>query len=266
MADRKRQQGAPGSRLERIHPAGAAWRRRHGAYVLAVSALWWNVAAAAAGEAAAPAPGQAAAAGPAEDGAPAPAGVEPAVLEEVVVTATKRKEELSKVPISIVAYNRDALEASGVKSFGDLAALTPGVEFDTSAGFGPGTLTNVAIRGINSTIGTSTTGIYLDDTPIQTRVTALSYFGNPLPLMFDVDRVEVDRGPQGTLFGAGAEGGALRFINPEPGLSKTSGFVRSEVAFTDGGGPSYEAGAAVGGPLVATPMPDRASWPPRCTP
>jgi outer membrane receptor protein involved in Fe transport len=170
-------------------------------------------------------------------------------LAEIVVTATKRKEELSKVPISIVAYGREALEASGVKSLEGLAALTPGVEFDNSAGFGPGTLTNIAIRGINSTIGTSTTGIYLDDTPIQTRVTALSYFGNPLPLMFDVERVEVDRGPQGTLFGAGAEGGALRFISPDPGLEKTSGFARTELAFTSGGSPSYEAGAAVGGPI-----------------
>jgi iron complex outermembrane recepter protein len=171
-------------------------------------------------------------------------------LEEIVVTATKRKEELSKVPISISAYTHEALETSGVKSVADLAALTPGVEFDNSAGFGPGTLTNIAIRGINSSIGTSTTGIYVDDTPIQSRVTSLSYFGNPYPLMFDVDRVEVERGPQGTLFGAGAEGGALRFISPEPGLSAYTGFARSEFAATKDGDPSYEFGGAIGGPIV----------------
>jgi iron complex outermembrane recepter protein len=180
-------------------------------------------------------------------------------LEEITVTATKRSEALSKVPISISAYNREALQASGVKSVGDLAALTPGVEFDNSSGFGPGTLTNIAIRGINSSIGTSTTGIYVDDTPVQSRITALSYFGNPLPLMFDVDRVEVERGPQGTLFGAGAEGGALRFVSPEPGLTQYSGFVRSEFADTQDGAPSYEGGAAVGGPIIDNELGFRAS-------
>ena len=184
---------------------------------------------------------------------------QPAAFEEIVVTANKRQEEASKVPISIAAYNEEGLEASGVKSFGDLAALTPGVEFDTSSGFGPGTMTNIAIRGINSSVGTSTTGIYIDDTPIQSRVTALSYFGNPLPLMFDVGRVEVERGPQGTLFGAGAEGGALRFISAEPDLTRYSGMARGEAAFTDGGGPSYEAGAAVGGPIVDNKLAFRVS-------
>jgi iron complex outermembrane recepter protein len=171
-------------------------------------------------------------------------------LQEIIVTANKRAEPLSKVPISIQAYTREDLEASGVKSIAELAELTPGVEFDQSSGFGPGTLNNISIRGVNSAIGTSTTGIYVDDTPIQSRVTALSYFGNPYPLMFDVDHVEVDRGPQGTLFGAGSEGGALRFISPDPQMSHYTGFVRSELAFTDHGAPSEELGAAVGGPIV----------------
>jgi iron complex outermembrane recepter protein len=184
---------------------------------------------------------------------------EPVALEEITVTATKRTEALSKVPISISAFNRDALEASGVKNVVDLAALTPGVEFDNSSGFGPGTLTNIAIRGINSSVGTSTTGIYIDDTPVQSRITALSYFGNPMPLMFDVERVEVDRGPQGTLFGAGAEGGALRFISPDPGLSSYSGFARTELATTRYGAPSYEAGGAAGGPIVADKLGFRGS-------
>jgi iron complex outermembrane receptor protein len=180
-------------------------------------------------------------------------------LEEITVTATKRSEPLSKVPISISAYTRGALEASGVKSVVDLAALTPGVEFDNSAGFGPGTSTNIAIRGINSSIGTSTTGIYVDDTPVQSRITALSYFSNPLPLMFDVDRVEVERGPQGTLFGAGAEGGALRFVSPDASLTRYSGFVRGEAADTQDGAPSYEGGAAVGGPVIENKLGFRAS-------
>lgn len=170
---------------------------------------------------------------------------------DIVVTATKRREEISKVPISVEAYNPEALEKSAIRSVSDLAQMTPGVQFDKSAGYyGGGALTNIAIRGINSSVGHSTTGIYIDDTPIQARATWISGFGNPLPLMFDVDHVEVDRGPQGTLFGAGAEGGALRFISPEPGLDHYTGMARTELSFTQGGSPSYEAGAALGGPIV----------------
>jgi outer membrane receptor protein involved in Fe transport len=182
-----------------------------------------------------------------------------ALLQEIEVTATRRSEEISKVPISIVALDHAALETTGIKSIGDLANWVPGIEFDTSAGFGPNTLTNIAIRGINSNIGTSTTGIYLDDVPLQTRIVALSYWGNPFPLIFDVDRVEVDRGPQGTLFGAGAEGGAVRFVSPEPDLQKYSGFAHSELAFTQNGAPSYETGVAGGGPISADVVGFRAS-------
>jgi outer membrane receptor protein involved in Fe transport len=166
-------------------------------------------------------------------------------LTEVLVTATKRTEDITRVPISIEAFGPEKLEASGIKSFADLAAHTPAVEFDTDEAYA-----NIAIRGINSDIGTSTTGIYIDDTPIQTRLNAVAYFANPLPLMFDVDRIEVLRGPQGTLFGAGAEGGAIRFISPDPGLTKYSGYTRAEVTYTKDGAPSGEFGAAVGGPIV----------------
>ena len=90
----------------------------------------------------------------------------------------------------------------------------------------------------------------MDDTPIQGRLNSLSFFGNPYPVNFDVERVEVDRGPQGTLFGAGAEGGALRFVNPEPSLTGTQGFVHSEVSYTQNGSPSYELGAALSAPII----------------
>jgi outer membrane receptor protein involved in Fe transport len=68
--------------------------------------------------------------------------------------------------------------------------------------------------------------------------------------VFDLDRVEVLRGPQGTLFGAGSEGGTVRFITPSPSLDSYTGYFRSELSFTDGGDPSYETGGAVGGPIV----------------
>jgi outer membrane receptor protein involved in Fe transport len=180
-------------------------------------------------------------------------------LQEIVVTATRRSEEISKVPISVVAIDPATIQAAGIKTVMDLANWVPGIEFDTSSGFGPNTLTNIAIRGINSNVGTSTTGIYLDDVPLQTRIVALSYWGNPLPALFDVERVEVERGPQGTLFGAGAEGGAIRFVSPEPDLQKYSGFARGDIAYTESGAPSYEGGVAVGGPISTGTVGFRAS-------
>ena len=90
--------------------------------------------------------------------------------------------------------------------------------------------------------------MYVDDTPIQQRNDSL---GPPVaPQVFDLERVEVLRGPQGTLYGAGAEGGAIRFITPAPSLDKTSFRARGELAYTNGGDPTYEAGVAGGGPLI----------------
>ena len=168
-------------------------------------------------------------------------------LEEVVVTATKREEFLRDVPVSATVLSGEAMSQAGVTSIAEIAAMTPGVEYDFNAQWGGGVLTNLAIRGIDSKVGASTTGIYMDDAPIQARN---GNFGNPYPVTFDLARVEVLRGPQGTLFGAGAEGGAIRFITNEPSTTTFDTLSRVELASTEYGGPSYEVGAAVGGPLV----------------
>jgi iron complex outermembrane receptor protein len=180
-------------------------------------------------------------------------------IPDIIVTANKREELISTVPTSIVALSTDALNDSEVKNITDIANLVPGIEFYGNAGYGSGTLSAITIRGIYSLVGASPTGIYVDDTPIQGRLNSLSFFGNPYPVNFDVARVEVDRGPQGTLFGAGAEGGALRYINTEPSLTETEGFAHSEVAFTQHGAPSYEAGVAVGAPIIINELGYRAS-------
>jgi len=164
-------------------------------------------------------------------------------LQEVVVTATRREENLSRVPISVSALTQEALDARGIKDFSEVARFTPGVNFDNSG------TNNISIRGISGTGGAGTTGIYIDDTPIQMRALAF----NPdeaLPKSFDLDRIEVLRGPQGTLFGSGSEGGTVRYITTQPSLTKTSIYSRAELATTQGGDPSYEAGVAVGGPLI----------------
>ena len=166
-----------------------------------------------------------------------------AALAEVTVTATRREESLSKVPISVTALTQEALDDRGIKDFSEVARFTPGVNFDNSG------TNNISIRGISGTGGAGTTGIYIDDTPIQMRALAF----NPdeaLPKSFDIDRVEVLRGPQGTLFGSGSEGGTVRYITTQPSLTKTSIYSRAEVATTEGGDLSYEAGVAAGGPLI----------------
>jgi iron complex outermembrane receptor protein len=164
-------------------------------------------------------------------------------LQEIVVTATRHEESLSKVPISITALTQENMDIRGIKDILDVARFTPGLNVDNSG------TSNISIRGIASTGGAGTTGIYIDDTPIQMRALAF----NPdetLPKSFDMDRVEVLRGPQGTLFGAGSEGGTVRYITTPPSLSKNSIYSRSELSFTQGGAASYEAGVAAGGPVV----------------
>jgi iron complex outermembrane recepter protein len=169
-------------------------------------------------------------------------------LDEIVVSATKRNEFLSSVPMSITVLSPEDMAASGIQGIGGIATVTTGIEYDFSSQYGPGILSNIAIRGISADKGDATTGIYVDDTSIQTPHTT---FGNAYPATFDLAQVEVLRGPQGVLFGRGAEGGAIRFITNEPSTTTVSQLYRSEVSTTDHGGTNLELGAAAGGPLVA---------------
>ena len=183
----------------------------------------------------------------------------PQTEPEVVVTAEALRRPANRVPISLAVWMRDDLAVAGIKDVASLASLTPGVEFDTYPDYGAGLETNIAIRGVNARDG-STTAIYLDDTPLPND--RLSAFGRALPLTFDLDRVEVLRGPQGVLLGEGAEGGAVRFISAQPSITEFSGFTRGEYSTTARGTSSYEAGAAAGGPLVPNASGFRlsASW------
>jgi iron complex outermembrane recepter protein len=194
---------------------------------------------------------------PAPSAAP-PREEEPVALQEVIVTAQKRTENILSVPISITAVNEAVLDQRGVKDIDDLSRLVPGVSLITPAVATTPQSTGVrvvSIRGISATAGSATTGIYVDDTPIQGRES-----GSVYPELFDLDRVEVLRGPQGTLFGAGSEGGTVRFITPQPSLTRFSLYSRDEMSFTSGGTPSYEGGVAAGGPLVEDKLGLRASF------
>jgi iron complex outermembrane recepter protein len=179
-------------------------------------------------------------------------------LEEVIVTATRQAEPLNRVPISVTAISQGDLDLRGITSIDDVARVTPGLNVDRAANQGLASFNNISIRGIESNVGAATTGIYIDDTPIQIRTTGYT-FGNAYPELFDLSRIEVLRGPQGTLFGSGSEGGTVRFITPDPGLDRYSAYARSEVATIQNGGMTYEAGAAAGGPIIDEQLGFRAS-------
>jgi outer membrane receptor protein involved in Fe transport len=161
---------------------------------------------------------------------------------------------VQRVPISVSVFNGTAFDRLNIQDLAGVANRTPGVDYQLT---GPKNL--LAIRGIYSGGGAATTAIYIDDVPVQVRVGIVGLIGATLPAVFDLDRVEVLRGPQGTLFGSSAEGGMIRFITPEPGLAQFSGYSRADIAYTENGAASYEAGAGFGGPIVANELGFRVS-------
>lgn len=167
-------------------------------------------------------------------------------IEEITVTATRRAEPLSKVAISVSAFTVEELDSRGSRDFDDITRLSPGLNLTRNAATGAN---QVSIRGISSDAGSGTTGIYIDDSPIQVRNLGFGS-GNAFPGLFDIERVEVLRGPQGTLFGAGSEGGTIRFLQTAPNLDKPSGYARAEVSDLAHGSPTYEGGGAFGAPLI----------------
>jgi iron complex outermembrane receptor protein len=179
------------------------------------------------------------------------------VLGEVVVTSTRQADTVNRVPLSVTAVTQAAIDRAGVKNLDELSRTVPSVTLRRSAEGSP----SIAIRGLSSTLGAPTTAVYLDDTPLQKRDIPGATTGNgtPLPALFDLERVEILRGPQGTLFGGSAEGGAIRFITPTPSLTRYSVYAKTEGSVMKGGDPSYEGGIAVGGPIVQDKLGFRAS-------
>jgi iron complex outermembrane recepter protein len=158
-------------------------------------------------------------------------------LEEVVVTATRRATSVTDVPYNISAMSGTELDDRGVTSLSDLMQQIPGLSFtDAGAKYSRSTGQMIIIRGINATGAGSLPAAAIGQLPVATYYGETPLFAH-LP-MLDLDRVEVLRGPQGTLFGAGSLSGAVRFIPNAPVLGKFSGEASAsvgDVAHSSGG-------------------------------
>ena len=180
-------------------------------------------------------------------------------IQEITVTAQRRTESIENVPITIQAITGDALKQLNVQNFESLLKYTPNV---TYSGNGPGT-GNIFMRGLSSggsgNQSQSTTApfpnvaLYLDDQSMQFPARNNDVY------MIDMERVEVLEGPQGTLFGGGAQAGAIRYITNKPKLDVTEGDANASYGITAGGDPNSSANATINIPVIPDVLAVRAS-------
>jgi outer membrane receptor protein involved in Fe transport len=171
------------------------------------------------------------------------------VLEEILVTAQKREERLIETPLSVTVLTADALDDLNVRQLRDFASTVPALSY-TSAGAGQSQLT---LRGVTAghDIG-PTVGVYVDDVPYGSS----SAFSNASSLALDVgitdlERIEVLRGPQGTLYGASTMGGLLKYVSTAPDRTEYQSEVRAGVSSTRHGGVNYDGGATLNAPFAS---------------
>ena len=180
--------------------------------------------------------------------AAAPAAEEPA-LEEVVVTASRREEAIQNVAAAVAVIDPQTFAAGGVNSLTGVLAYVPGVIFNDNGAPGQGSIT---MRGVANIFSTPSVGVYVDDIPYGS-VTAFAEGANFAldSLLGDIERVEVIKGPQGTLFGASSMGGSLRYITREPSLTEIDGRVSLDLSDTTEGGFNQLYRGRISVPIVA---------------
>ncbi|PEQ14067.1 hypothetical protein B2G71_00080 [Novosphingobium sp. PC22D] len=184
----------------------------------------------------------------AQDAANAPRAINQ--NQEIVVTAQKREESLLDVPLSISVIEGEALQLRGASSLTDYASFVPGME--VNSGGTPG-LATVTLRGISATTSAAAVGFYIDDAPVGSsslyaRATEMSL--DLLP--YDIARVEVLRGPQGTLYGASSIGGLVKYVTVKPSLDQFGVRGGAEVFAIDGAGDPGWAGQVMFNAPLAT--------------
>lgn len=166
-------------------------------------------------------------------------------LSEIVVTAQRRQENLQETPISVTALTRQQLSDFGARDFVDYAKSVPDLSFGMGGSpfggpaYGYSSTRQIVIRGV---AGANTTSLYIDDTPIPNIVD---------PRVFDLERIEVLRGPQGTLFGASSMGGTVRLITKTADPGATGGSADLQAFDINAGGGGYDISGSMNVALVA---------------
>jgi iron complex outermembrane receptor protein len=166
------------------------------------------------------------------------------------VTASKRQQKLQDVPAAITAVRGETIENLGITSFRDYASLVPGLTQRDSGQPGVGT---VILRGLNSGAQqtTATAGFYIDDSPFSSSgYLGVSALTTPEPELAEVERIEVLKGPQGTLYGAGSLGGLIRIVTKKPDTNRFFGSVRGEVSQVDSGETGFLVRGSVNVPIA----------------
>ena len=170
-------------------------------------------------------------------------------IGDVIVTAQKREERASETPLSLSVVTGETLQATGATQLSDFAATVPGLSF-TSNGVGQG---QVNLRGVTTGLNVSpTVGIYVDEVPYGSSTSFAGAAQLALDVgLFDIDRVEILRGPQGTLYGASTMGGLLKYVTKAPDPTRFSGGYRAGVNATAHGGTGYDLAGALNAPFAA---------------
>lgn len=178
-------------------------------------------------------------------------------LEEVVVTAQKRAERLIEVPQSVSVLSVDDLGKGGATQFRDYADTVAGLSLKT---LGAG-VTQVSLRGVTTGFDIGpTVAIYIDDVPYGSSSAFADGSQRALDLaLFDLERIEVLRGPQGTLYGSSAIGGLIKYVTVGPDMEQFAGSARTGLSSTRDGSLNYNGVLSVNAPLVEGKLAARAS-------
>ena len=165
-------------------------------------------------------------------------------LEEIIVTASKREQSVQDVSVSITSITGDTMTRFGVRDFNDYINLVPGLstsQRSAASEIGP---REVGLRGIQTIsgaflVGQNTVGFYIDETPVT--------MSNPR--LVDLERIEVLRGPQGTLYGAASLAGAIKIVTRKPDFDRFDGHVMASVSDTEFGGGNFDVEAMLNIPV-----------------
>jgi iron complex outermembrane recepter protein len=175
--------------------------------------------------------------------APQTAASEEVSSAEIIVTASRRSQALSTVPIAVSAITREDIERRNVTTLDELQASVPGLRL---VDIGPGTQ-RIQLRGVSQYLGLPTVGNYIDEFSINNFAAS----GVPEVQLLDLARVEVLRGPQPALYGEGSMGGTIRYITADPDLNNISGTGFAEISSVNRGEVGYRAEGILNVPIIA---------------